>query len=460
MRVLLIKPSNLSDHIQPSLGLGYLATQIRSDHEVRIVDCMKDRLPGEQIIPVLEEFKPDLIGSQCYSMDLPSLKGLLMAVKNFNKEVVTIVGGAHATAAPEQTADFLGSELLDFVFVGEGEIGFPRFLKEMETSQNTDFNLVPGLAWRINGKLMINPSEQTEDLDSLGMPAWDLIKPETYPFSPHGVVCKNFPTAPVMATRGCPHRCTFCSTAGKKLRKRSKGLLLEEIELLYHKHGIREFHMVDDNFTMDMNYAKSFLHDLINKNIKASWATPNGVRLDRLDRELIELMKEAGFYSISVGIESGSERMRKKIRKGTDIEKVRKDLKKVYDIGGIDITGFFMLGFPGETSEDIEKTLKFSRELPLHRATFHSFIPLPGTELWREMEANGELENVDWNRYFFWAGAYVPRGLTHKDLKKYHRKAFLLFYLRPRIILHNLKYLFDPRVALHAFRYLWRRIKG
>jgi len=104
MRVLLIKPSNLSDHIQPSLGLGYLATQIRNEHEVRIVDCIKEQLPGPQLLPVLEEFQPDVVGSQCYSMDLAKLKPVLQTVKDFRRDMITIIGGAHATAACQKPA--------------------------------------------------------------------------------------------------------------------------------------------------------------------------------------------------------------------------------------------------------------------------------------------------------------------------------------------------------------------
>src|SRR5690349_20485586 len=123
--------------------------------------------------------------------------------------------------------------------------------------------------------------------------------------------------------------------------------------------------MVDDNFTLELAYAKDMCRALIDARINCSWATPNGIRLDRLDEELLELMKAAGFYSISVGIESGSDRIRLKIKKGSTIQKIRRDLEMVKKAGGIDVTGFFMLGFPGEHTEDIDKTLKFSRELPL-----------------------------------------------------------------------------------------------
>jgi radical SAM superfamily enzyme YgiQ (UPF0313 family) len=461
MKVLLIKPANLSDHIQPSLGLGYLAAQIRKDHDVKIVDCIKERLPGPQLIPVLEKFKPDVLGSQCYSMDLPMLKPVLETAKQFDPRIVTIVGGAHPTAAPAHTMKFFTPKLLDYMMQGEGEIGFPLFLQEIEKNGSRDLSRVPGLAWvdRSFGMMRQNPTAQVQDLDTLGQPAWDLIMPESYPFSPHGVVCKNFPIAPVMATRGCPYLCTFCASANTKLRKRSVETVLSEVRMLKERHGIREFHMVDDNFTLDMTYAKEFLRALIDSGINATWATPNGVRLDRLDEEIIRLMREAGFYSISVGIESGSERIRLKMKKGSTVAKIRRDLEMVHKVGGIDVTGFFILGFPGETPEDVESTLRFSRELPIQRATFHSFIPLPGTEVWREMEENGELARVDWEKYFFWSGAYVPAGMTREQLRRYHRQAFLRFYLRLRIILVNMKFVRRPRVLWYAFKYLMKRLR-
>ena len=196
---------------------------------------------------------------------------------------------------------------------------------------------------------------------------------------------------------------------------RSTDLVLKEVKLLQDRHGIREFHMVDDNFTHDMDYAKRFSQTLIDEKIRTSWATSNGIRLDRLDEELVGLLKQAGFYSIAVGIESGSDRIRIKMKKGSTLKKNRKDIRMVREVGRgrIDVTGFFILGFPIETSEDIEKTRAFSRELPIQRVAFHSFIPLPGTEIWREMETNGELDHVDGENYFFWAGAYPGLFVGH-----------------------------------------------
>ena len=459
MNILLIKPGNLSDHIQPSISLGYLATQVRDTHRVRIVDLMKEGGSPATLNALLDEVRPDLVGIQCYSMDLPVVGDLLDAVKAHDPATVTVIGGAHPTAVPGPCLEHFGPQRLDFVFAGEAERGFPMLLDALADGGGS-FRGIPGLGWREDGTLRLNEPEYIDDLEPLGMPAWDLIAPESYPFSPHGVVCMNHPAAPVMATRGCPYRCTFCSTAGQPFRKRPVALFLEEVKRLHEKHGIREFHMVDDNFTMDMDYARELLEGLVNLDLGASWSTPNGVRLERLDREVVELMKRAGFYSIAVGIESGSDRIRKLIRKGSTTDQVRRQVALVREAGGIDITGFFMLGIPGETREDIEATLRFARELPLHRAAFHSFLPLPGTALWREMEQSGEVERIDSERGFFWAGAYVPRGLTRADLRRLHRRAFLSFYLRPRILLANARYLVKPRVMKHAVKYLLRRFRG
>lgn len=460
MKVMLIKPANLHDHIQPSIGLGYLATQIRNIHDVRIVDCLKSRLSDDQMTRIFKEYEPDVIGCTCYSMDLPSVKSILEVVKKYDSNITTIVGGAHPSGAPEHAMGYFSRELCDYVFSGEGEIGFPLFLQALDKSSKIPFGDIPGLGWMNDGNLVVNPKAQVEDLDTLGLPAWDMIKPETYPLSPHGVVCKNHPVVPIMSTRGCPYHCTFCSSAGTKLRKRSPDSILSEVELLYHHHGIREFHMVDDNFTFDMKYAEAIINSLIKLNIDATWATPNGIRLDRVDERLLRMMKRAGFYSISVGIESGSDRIRKKINKGSSVKKIREDLNKLNRVNHMDKVGFFIIGFPGETIDDIEKTIKLALELPIQRATFHTFIPLPGTRLWEELEENGDLDRMDWDNYFFWAGAYVPRGMNYEELKSLHRKAFISFYFRPRIILENLKYVFNFKVLRHGLKYLWRRLKA
>ncbi|OGW61616.1 MAG: hypothetical protein A2V83_00690 [Nitrospirae bacterium RBG_16_64_22] len=402
-----------------------------------ILDCIKERMGVDDLRRYVRRTRPDVVGLQCYTFDQFNVRKMLDSVKEVRPQVITVLGGPHPTAVPDETFEFLGAGL-DYAFRGEAEVGFPIFLDLLEkSSRNGDMAGVPGLVHRKDGDLIKNEKAQAEDLDGLGFPAWDLIRPQDYPEAQHGAFFKNFPIAPVMATRGCPFLCTFCTSAGTAIRRRSVSHVMEEIRLLHDRFGIREFHMVDDNFTLDREYAKEFARALIGSNLRMSWATPNGVRLDRLDEELLRLMKESGLYIVSLGIESGSDRVLKTMRKSLTVEKIRKNVEMVRN-AGIEIGGFFVLGYPGETREDREATLRLALELDILRANFFTYLPLPGTASYRELQESGQIDRTDWERFYFMNAAWVPEGVDRKELKRFQRKAFLLFYLRPRIVWRNL----------------------
>ena len=440
MNVLLVKPYNLSDHIQPALGLGYLATSIRKNHSVKIVDCIKDHIDKPaHLIEIIKKTKPDIVGIQCYTFHLKYIKDVLTEVKKINKDIICVVGGPHPSAVPAKTMTWF-SQCVDYGFYGEAEVGFHELVDALSFN-DSPLDSIPGLIWRENGKIRVNSNGFVDNLDCLGNPAWDLIRPDTYPESQHGAFYKKFPIAPITITRGCPHSCTFCMAnkiSGKKIRKHSIKHVLDEIEMLYKDYKIREFHVVDDNFTCDMDYAKNLLRGLIDLNLDMSWATPNGVRLDRLDEELLQLMKQSGLYLVSVGIESGSDRILKAAKKKTTVSQIKKGIKLIRRMG-IDVAGFFILGYPGETKEEIEQTIRFACDLDLIRANFFTYLPFPGTESYKQLEENGELDNVDWDNFYFMSAPYSPTTMTRKELKRFHRKAFMKFFLRPLILIKNVR---------------------
>ncbi|MDD5173430.1 MAG: radical SAM protein [Candidatus Omnitrophica bacterium] len=440
MKILLVKPYNSGDHIQPSLGLGYLASSLRrSHHDVKILDCVKEKITINRFRNVIAKEKPDIMGFQLYTSDLGFVKKALNISKEVNKDIVTVVGGHHPSAMPVETLEAIKDDL-DFLFVGEAELSLPKLLDKLAKGDKR-FDDVPGLAWREKGQIRLNDKFIIEDLDSLPMPAWDLIRPETYPESQHGAFFKKFPIAPIILTRGCPYSCTFCAgnlVSGKRIRKRNIDNVLDEIRLLHNDYGIREFHIIDDNFTQDISYAKNFLRRLKALNLDISWAAPNGVRMDTLDEEILKLMKETGLYLISLGIESGSDEVLRRMKKGTDIAKIRRCVKMI-KANGIDMAGFFILGFPGDTEKSIKDTIRFSIELGIIRANFMTYLPFPGSESYRELSAGKELEGVDWENFYFKDASYAPKGITRKRLKNLQRLAFARFYLRPRIILYNIK---------------------
>jgi anaerobic magnesium-protoporphyrin IX monomethyl ester cyclase len=441
MKVLLVKPNNLSDHIQPSLGLAYLASGIRSRHEVKILDCIKDDLnPDEFGSKVLQNYHPDLIGIQCYSFDVGSVRRLLKAIKEWNPSIVTVVGGAHISSTPIPAFENL-KENMDFAFAGEAEVGFPMFVDLLGSHQESpDYSSIPGLIWKNGNEIVANPSKLEDDLDTLGDPAWDLISPELYPEAQHGAFFKKFPIAPIITTRGCPYSCTFCSApilSGKDLRHHSKEYVLRNISFLYHDHGIREFHIVDDNFTQDIEYAKVIVRGIIGLNLDISLAMPNGIRMDYLDDELLILLKEAGLYLVSIAVESGNDVILKSMKKGTKVHKIERDVKLIRK-HGFDIAAFFILGFPGETIETIQDTIDLSLKLPLLRANYFTYLPLPGTESYEQLEEAGELQNIDMDNYYIMSAAYTPRGVDREVLLKMKKKAFLKFYFRPTVFIRNI----------------------
>jgi len=453
MKTLLVKPYNLTDHIQPSLGLGYLATAIRGKSDVKILDCIKDKINIRKFHEIIKNYKPDLVGFQCYTFDLQFIKNALDVVKNFDKKIITIIGGPHPSAIPEETMRYFGKNL-DFAFKGEAEKSLSLFIDYLN-GDKIDFLNIPGLVWRENGVIRSNDCYFEYNLDSLGMLSWDLIHPEDYPESQHGAFYRNFPIAPIVITRGCPYQCTFCAgklVSGVKLRKRGIKEVINEISMLYNDYGIREFHIIDDNFTLDVAYAKTLLRELIAKKIGISWSTPNGVRMDTLDKELLNLMKKSGLYLISLGIESGSDRILRLMKKNLTVRKIKESVDLIKDCG-IDIAGFFILGFPGERRQEIIDTINLSLELSLIRVNYFTYLPFPGTESHSLLQKNGELDKVDWDRFYFMNSAYTPKGMSRQELKRLQRIAFLRFYSRPKILWRNLKAI----KSFKHFSYLLKR---
>lgn len=451
MRLLLVTPYNRSYVIMPSLGLGYLASVAReSGHEVEILNCLKERIKPKDFGKYIKNKRYDIIGFQLFSYDLYIVKEYIKVIKELSTKTITIAGGAHPSGDPVGTMEYLSE--LDYAFKGEAEIGFKKFLDNLGNEEV--FSSIPGLVYRMNGKIIVNPMKVVEDLDTLPMPAWDLIRPETYPEAPHGAFTKNFPVAPIIITRGCPFTCTFCagkSITGLKMRARSTDNVIEELRYL-RKRGIKEFHIEDENFTARKDLVMEFCDKLLKENIGMSWSLPAGVRIDTLERDMLIMMEKAGCYSMALGIEFGTQRMMDITKKRLKIETIREKLELFKGLN-IKKTGFFLFAIPGETIDEMKETVSFALSLPIERAQFNNFMPLPGSELWDALRREGKLINVDWSKFFVHNVAYVDKGLKRSDIKRLQRVAYLKFYLRPEIMINILKEI----KSLRHMRYLMRR---
>ncbi|MGC8928616.1 MAG: B12-binding domain-containing radical SAM protein [Myxococcota bacterium] len=440
MKILLIKPKMHPDNIQPPLGLGYLASNIlRSGNSVKIFDLELLKINSYQIDKILKQEEPDIVGIQCYTYGIRIVKEYLRAVKRYRESIITVLGGPQATSAPEETLQYM-SPYVDYIICGEAEEEFVKFIKSIESGNDSAEKIIrAGLI---------------EDLNRLPLPLWEQIDPNKYPPAPHGAFFRKLPVAPIIASRGCPYNCYFCSAthiSGSKVRYRSVENIIEEIEYIVKHFGVKEIHFVDDNFTFNRNFVIDFCDKIMSKNIKLSFACPNGVRIDTIDRELLLMMKKAGFYSLALGIESGSPQILEKINKNIQIEKVKKTVNLIREMDMFTI-GFFIIGLPFETTEDIEKTIEFACSLDLTLANFMLYHPLPGTVLFEKMRGEGLNKLIDYDAVSFSHSAYSHNGIGKYQLKSLQVKAFMHFYGRPKYFLQTLKFVRSLNHLVHILK--------
>lgn len=449
MKILFVNPINRSYIVMPSLGLGYLAAQARKRGDaVTILNCLKEKMNFNDFKRFLGQNHFDVIGFQMYSYDLNPVKRHLEIVKSINHSTVLIAGGPHPSGTLQQTLKQL--DQLDFAFRGEAEIGLPLLLDRLEDNFANPQNLtgVPGLIWRQEDAIRVNEPGYIDNLDTLDFPSWDLLEPHKYPEASHGAFAKNFPTAPIIISRGCPFQCTFCAgkaITGPGVRFRSIENVIEEMLYLFRDFGIREFLIEDENLTLHKKLTVEFCEKILSSPMKdISWSCPSGIRLDTLDRELLRLMERAGCYSLAMGIEFGTQKMLDQTRKKLTLETIEEKID-LLSRTNIKTTGFFMLGVPGENFDDINNTIKFALRLNIDRAQFNNYMPLPGSELGDRLRQQHALDNLDWDRLFVHNVAFTIPGITRKKLKHLQRLSYLKFYFRPKIMINVLKEIKSPR---------------
>ncbi|MBU3957488.1 MAG: B12-binding domain-containing radical SAM protein [Nanoarchaeota archaeon] len=478
-KILLVYPNSPTHYVVPPIGLGYLATALRKGgFEAGILDGIKEKLNLEKLEGKIKEWKPDVIGIQVFSCDAHTVKEYVSKIRDIDRNILIIIGGAHVSGVGKEVFDYFRG--IHFAIAGEAETAFPLLLKTLGNrvsggaenpagfsceinSGEKDLDMVPGLIWKRGEHIIANAQKFEEDLDALGFPAWDLMDPRTYPQAPQGAVFRNWPIAPILTSRGCPYRCTYCAghlTTGYNIRFRSIEKVLEEIEMLYRDYGVREIHIIDDNFTFKRERAIKFCNEVAERGLNISLTFPNGVRLDTLDEELLRLLKKAGCYSITLGIESGSQKILNDMKKSLNLKTVEEKVALINKVG-IDIMAFFIVGYPTETRETILETIEFAKHLKIKRAHFSTFLPLPNTEASRMLLRDGVIREINYDTLFYTKAPMPPKGMTSGELKALQRKAFLEFYMRPHIMAGMIKEVRSPAhlkmLAKRAWDYAFKR---
>ena len=430
LRVTLIHPPQFSEYPQPPMGLIQIAAVLEArGYRVRIIDANVLGLYPADIVPLVKE--TDVIGLTAMTPTVSRAIETAQEIKKVHPDLPVVLGGSHATLLPEET--MAAAPSVDYLVRGEGEESFIRLLFALEHDEPPDD--IGGISFRRDGEVIHVPQgEGMTEVDSLPFLAYNLIPLERYrPHPPHG---RALPFAVLITSRGCPYNCAYCSKPvfGRKFRAQSPGRVVDEIESLHNKYGVREIAFYDDVFTLDKERAYGISEELLSRGLNVTWSCETRVNL--VDRELLAVMKRAGCYSISYGLESGSQEILDVINKNTTLEQAEEAVRhtREADIAAI---GYFMVGSPGETPETIRQTIQLAKRLKLDFAQFSITTPFPGTELYSLYLKSGGSPDIPWEDYVY-AGSgegsapvFESDALSRADIVRWEKQAYREFYLRP-----------------------------
>ena len=441
MKILLIRPNSDVPSAAPPMGLMYLGSYLKQygGHQIEIHDARNLDATLKQTAETIKKSAPDVVGITAFSMEQKQARELAALSKKLLPDVPVVLGGPYATSQPDDAAR---DKNFDYIVVGEGERTAVKLFEAVEKDRG--FDDVREIIYRKDGQdIRTQAVDFIEDLDELPHPAWDLIDFESY-FERKGGRRKTFNQHQmkqrvwqIMTTRGCPYKCLYCHNLfGKNIRKRSVENVIEELKILKHKFNIEEVEIIDDIFNLDMDRAKQILRRIIEEKLGLKFCFPNGLRSDRFDDELLDLMKEAGVYRLVFAIETGSHRVQKLIRKNAKLEIARQNIEKAAQ-RGFSIGGFFMIGFPTETEEEVMQTIEYALSSKMVTATFFMVTPFPGTELHQLALDLGFVLPAEYEHYQK-VSLNVSKVPTEK-LEKLRQYALRKFYLHPWRIMQYMK---------------------
>ncbi len=434
MKVLLVNPPyEESVYSEPPLGLAYIAAMIEKDFTVKIFDCAVMGWGLKEYAEELKKFSPDVVG---ITATTPTV-GITLSVAKLSKEVLPevkiVAGGPHVTLLAESIMK--ESPYVDFAIMGEGEYAMRDLVLALR--DNKPLKDIKGLIYRENGNIVNNGrTDLIQNLDALPFPARHLLPMNKY--SKFIGERKKYIT--MMSARGCPYNCIFCAKSifGRIYRERSVKNVIEEIEDAKEKFGIKEVLFYDDSFTFNRRRVVELCDEMINRKLHIKWNCKTRVNI--VDEELLKKMRQAGCYLISYGVESAVQKNLNFLRKGITPEQVEKAFKMTKK-AGIQVEGYFVIGIPGETVEEIEETIKFAKKIKPDYAQFSILTPLPETDLYTYACENKLMRgDVDWSKFSYFGdktAVTMDVGIPQEKLIQLRNKAMHGVYMNPGYVLRK-----------------------
>ena len=425
-RVLLISPErhfHMDNEMYPSGALLLLGTLLQNrGHIVKIVHMVADKVTMESIQPIVTDFNPEIVGLTVSTFQTKHTKILTKYIKTHNEKMQIVIGGPHPSALKQDALkDF---PYVDIAVLGEGEKSFVEIVEEVP------FHQINGICYREGSRVITNsPSLLLQELDTLPFPDLNFANLSRYS-GPYPLGRR--PGMFIMASRGCPFGCTFCSKSiyGSAVRYHSPDYVISLVEYLNKSFGVKEVFFQDDTFNLNRAWTENILHRIIRSGLNKTmiFRTPFRVNEKLVDRELLKLMQEAGFWLIFYGVENGNQDMLDRMKKGITVEEVKRAFKLTHE-EGIKTEAAFIIGLPGETEATIKDSIQLWRNIKPYRAGFSRAIPFPDTAFEREARMMGNIIYKDYDEYAPDKMMVRTEALTAEQLEKWAQYCSKLSFL-------------------------------
>jgi len=402
-------------------------------------DRIRFGLSDAEIRMIIRDEKPLIIGLNCmYSVYYNDVANIARVIKEEDPNIKVVVGGNHASS---YWKEIMKDENIDFVVIGEGERTFLHLLYNFYLI--SEYSNVDGLVYRDNGIVIkTKPRALIEDLDEIPMPAYEKIDFEKY-IEKGNIFCMRLSSQGIISSRGCPNNCIYCTVKavwGRTWRGRSSKNVVDEIQYLKSKYGIKEFAFLDDSMSINKGRLINICDEIIRRDLNIKWTTPNGIAHWTLDKKTLRKMKDAGCYRITFGIESGNMSQRRFIRKPYPLDQAKELIKYANKIGMWTICTN-IIGFPHEWLSQMKDTYKFAVDSGTDFACFYLLIPQPTSDIYKYFDESlideESLNETGCDTMHF----------RKEELQKIQKKFYRNF-----IISRVLRYIFNPFLLIRKVR--------
>lgn len=436
--------------LQP-IGLCYLSAVTRNNGlRTFILDAAVLNLSIKETVSRALSYNPDFVGISATTPAIYSAATIAQLLKQNKPNLITLIGGRHLTSLPEITMRLFPQ--FDCGVIGEGEDNIIQLLK-LYARRVEPFN-VRGIIYRKNCRLILNSIDNPpSDLDSLPMPAYDLLDRYRKYYRPNLSSLNRLPIACIVSSRGCTYRCSFCEirTAYNHFRYHSAEYLMDTIKYLKKYCGIREIAFKDSNITIPKTRFLRFCELIRKEKLNITWSCMT--RADSVSPALLEEMKRSGCWQIGYGVESGSQSLLDFLKKDLSLNTVLNAARWTKE-AGIKSIGYFMIGLPKETEKSVKTTLEFIRRCDFDFIKVNFFTPYPGSEIAKSIYKFGSFES-NWTKMNEGYPVFIPLGIGIEKLYYYSKKYITSFYLRKKIFIRMIKRINNFKMLLSFLKAFW-----